>query len=198
MKKKLLFLLFILLLSFSLNSLDRYSVKVNDVFGTYESDWIVSPNEEPKGDQKVSNALECDIQGAISCYDDEYFRVDILLNNAITYNFTIFYAIKFIYAGNMEEWYTYYPLSKDFIYEKIENGKITETTDLTGVSSGDSCGVTSEGFDVYLIINKDKHFGGDKGKTYYLQTIFVSGFLDSKNKMHFADETIAIKLHYKR
>ncbi len=175
--------------------------EVSDVNDPYTaSDWVISPDDELATEVKVDNAPEVDIKGAISCFDKDYLRVDILLDNSITYDVKVWYAVKFEYS-DMVEYYTYYPVSKDFIYEKEVNGEVTETVDLT-TNNEDFCGVTSSGkkadSDVYLIINKDKHIAGDVGNKYYLTTSFYSGYVDTKGKMKIADTTKKVNLYFTR
>ena len=65
----------------------RNATQVDDVYEPYTADeWIVSPDEESSGDQDAAEAIETDIKGVIACYDDDYLRVDILLNNSITFD----------------------------------------------------------------------------------------------------------------
>jgi len=193
-------LLFVLPLIAYTKIQNRYSKEVNNVSRPYKADWLVSPEEEPAGDHKVSNAPECDIKGVLSCYDKDKLRVDILLNKPISYDFKIWYAIKFEYS-DMIEYYTYYPVSGDLVYEKEVEGEIVDTQSLKE-DEVDYAGVTDSGgeknIDVYIIIDKDKHIAGDKGKKYFLTTTFYSGFLDEKDKMHIADETPPVNLYFKR
>ncbi|MCL6590913.1 MAG: hypothetical protein K6U80_13295 [Firmicutes bacterium] len=201
-------LLVMLLLCFALpsfyagasGSAQRDATEVDDVFEPYTADnWIVSPDEEPTGDQEVNNAPECDIYGVIACYDDDYLRVDILLNNGISYELDTFYSVKFEYESTTE-YYTFYIDSEELVYEKENNGKITERKTLTGKNSRDTAGVTGAGSldaaDVYLIINKQDHIRGAKGKRYYLTCTFFSGFINESNKLRIADETIKMDIEF--
>lgn len=178
----------------------RYALKVADVTQGYDPDWIVSPYEEAKGDQSVSNAPECDIKGVIACYDSNQLRVDILLHNPVKRNVEVWYAVKFEYADNLNEYFTYYPGDDTFIYEKEKNGKITQTKKLDVSSDSDFAGVTSSGgvndTDIYIIIDKDEHIGGTSGKQYYLTSTFYSGYIDKKDQMQVADQTIAVDLYF--
>lgn len=175
--------------------------EVSNVYESYTaSDWVISPDDELVTQVKVGNAPECDIQGAIACFDKDYLRADILLQSPISFDVKVWYAVKFEYS-DMVEYYTFYPVSKDFIYEKEENGKVTETINLKD-NKEDSCGVTSSGTnqnsDVYLIISKEKHIAGDAGSRYYLTTSFYSGYIDNDGKMKIADMTKTIRLYFTR
>lgn len=179
----------------------RDADEVTNAFDPYTaSDWVISPDDDLVSETKVGNAPECDINGVISCYDADSLRVDILLKNSISYDVKVWYAVKFEYS-DMVEYYTYYPVSKDFIYEKEVDGEVVKTTSLKD-NEKDSCGVTSSGSkkdtDVYLIINKEKHIAGDVGKKYYLTTVFYSGYVDTKDKLKIADETMTVNLYFKR
>src|SRR4030042_4058376 len=172
----------------------RNATKVDDVFSPYTADeWIVSPEEEPTEDEDVSNAAECDIYGVIACYDDEYLRVDIILNNSISYDWLTVYAIKLEYSS-MSEYYTYHTDSDELIYEKEKKGKITETKVLTEEESNDFAGVSGSGYeeddDVYFIISKKNHISGEKGNRYYLTCRFYSGFINNDDELNIADQTI--------
>ncbi len=181
---------------------DKYADSVDDVNAAYSpSDWVISPDDELQSYTKVDNAPECDIKGVISCYDPSSLRVDIILQSPISYDVKVWYAMKFEYAGDYVEYYTFYPVSGDFIYEKEENGKVTKTEDLKG-DKVDFTGVTESGkikdSDVYLIINKEKHIGGEAGQTYYLTTSFYSGYIDVNDKMQFSDITKKVNLYFKK
>lgn len=179
----------------------RYATEVNDVTKPYSADeWIISPDDEPVGDQEVSNAPECDIQGVIACYDKEYLRIDILLSNPISYDFVVWYAVKFEYQ-DMSEYYTYYPLTKTLIYEKEVDGVVVDTQELSKVETQDWAGVTGssqDNADVYIIINKDSHMSGDIGKKYFLTTYVMAGYIDNQDKMQLADETIRVDMAFER
>ena len=91
---------------------------MDDVFKPYTPDeWIVSDTEEARGDQTTDQVLETDIKGVIACYDRDYLRVDILLNNSVTYKWQVFYAIKFEYT-DLIEYYTYYPDTEEMHLRK--------------------------------------------------------------------------------
>ena len=181
----------------------RSATVVSDVSDPYTADdWLISPSEEPAGDQRVSNALECDIKGAIACYDDKRLRVDIFLNNSITYKWDVFYSVRFEYDDGYVEYYTYYPVDKKMVFEAEDHGKITKRQTLDTTKSDDYAGVTSTGEmkddDVYLIIDKDKHIDGVKGKSYYFTTSFSSGYIDKNDTEHIADETIDVEMLFKK
>ena len=178
----------------------RYSFRVDDVYDAYSpDDWIISPKEEPVGDNKSSIVAECDIRGVISCYDANSLRVDILLENPISYKYRVFYAVEFEYDKNDKEYYTYYPDNGDFIYELEENGVITEKRELSR-EDGDYAAVTNSGdednTDVLIVTDKDSHISGEVGATYYLTTKFYAGYIDKKDKMFIADQTIPVKLFF--
>lgn len=180
----------------------RDATKVTDVFEPYTADeWIVSPDEEPAGDQEVDNAPECDIKGVIACYDKDYLRVDILLKNSITFKWDLCYRIKVEY-DTLVEYFTYYTASKKFVYDKERDGKIVTTKTLTKDNSKDSAGVTNSGDgkndDIYFIMNKNDHIGGKKGERYYLTTYFSACYIDKKGKLNVADETIPVKVEFER
>jgi len=200
-KKLLIIVLFclIFLVIFSGGKYEsRNSKKVNDVNKGYSVDeWVVSPEEEPQGDEQVNNAPECDIRGVISCYDDDQLRVDILLTHQVSYKFTVWYAIKFEYTDEIH-YYTYYPKEDKLFFEIVQNGEITKSEEL-GEDSKDYAGVTSSGDkesgSVYIIIDKDLHIGGDKGKRYYLTTTIFSG-VNNNNEMKVADEAMTVNLFF--
>ena len=178
----------------------RDATEVDDVFEPYTADdWIVSPDEESTGDEDVNNAEECDIRGVIACYDDDYIRVDILLENSITYDWAVWYAIKLEYEG-MNEYYTYYTDTEKLVYEKEKGGKIVKTKTLAKADSNDVAGVSDSGDgendDVYFIINKEDHIGGDEGKRYFLTCEFLSGYLSKTDKIVVADETIPVEMEF--
>src|SRR5208283_5143483 len=108
---------------------------------------------------KVDNAPELDIKSVISCYDKTSLRVDILLKHPIAYKIKVWYAIKIEY-NDLIEFYTYYPASRNLIYEQEKEGKVIKTENLKD-NNLDYTGVTSSGgvenTDVYIIINKDQH-----------------------------------------
>ena len=178
----------------------RSSTSVTDVFEPYTpEEMIVSTDEEPIKDQAVKNAPECDISSVISCYDNDYLRVDILLNKSISFKWDILYAIKLEY-DDMNEYFIYYTDSQKLVYEVEKNGMITKTKTLTADNSKDTAGVTNSGkmknSDVYFIIEKKAHIDGESGKKYYLTCKFLSGFIDKKGKIQIADETIPVDLEF--
>lgn len=207
MSKKLFIAGLIVILLLSLSNLAlasgapyRYATKVDDTYKPYEPDgWVISPDEEDKGDQTVSNAAECDIRGVISCYDEDYLRIDILLNNPISFKWDVFYAVKLEYT-DMNEYFTYYPADKELVYEKEKNGKIVETKTLTKNNSDDVAGVTNsdeaDNSDVYFILNKVNHVNGKKGDTYFLTCKFLSGYITGDNKQKTADTTSEVDLEF--
>ncbi len=180
----------------------RKATPVDDVFEPYTADnWIVSPDEEQEGDQISNEVLESDIRAAIACYDQDYLRVDILLYNSNSYQWDNFYAIEFEYDKNIYEYYTYYPDTNELVYTQEKNGQTIKRQLLDLNKSDDQAGVTSSGGEIkddniYFIINKNKHLTGEKGKTYYLTTKFIAGYVDVDKKLVIADETIDVNLHF--
>lgn len=179
----------------------RIADQVQDVTKPYQpSGWIISTVDESEGDQAVDNAPETDIRGVTACYDDAFIRVDMHLYNPIQYKLRLFYAVKIEYT-DMAEYFTYYPDSKEFVYEKEEDGKITETEQLESNEEGDQAGVTSSGDDddslVFLIFNKKDHVEGEAGKKYFISTKYFAGYVDKDDKMHIADETVVVDLQFK-
>jgi hypothetical protein len=179
----------------------RDSTPVDNAFAAYTSNgWIVSPDEEPVGDSRVSGEPEYDITGVISCYDSDYVRVDILLNQEISFHSAAFYGIRLEY-DDMNEYYTYETDTKKLIYRKEQNGKIVEAKDLTKEDAPlDTAGVTDSGDikngDVYFIINKKEHISGEKGKRYYLPCYFYSGYYNTKDEPQIADDTLDVDLEF--
>ncbi len=206
MKKRLIFLLSIVfflmtaVIIFAETPPHRDSTKVKDAFEPYTADdWVVSPDEEPAWSSDANNVLECDIKGVISCYDDNFLRVDILLVNGISYKWEVWYSVKFEYT-DMNEYYTYYTDSKKLIYEKEKEGKIAETRLIESTNSQDTAGVTDSGdikdSDVYFIIEKKDHISGEKGKRYYLTREFLSGYASKNNDLKTADSTIPVDVEF--
>lgn len=180
--------------------LHNYSTKVKDVFQPYTADeWIISPNDEPINDHKVSNAPECDIWGVISCYDENYIRMDILLNNSITFKWDVWYGVKLEFPDAIE-YYIYYINSKKLVYKEEKAGKITKTKTLTKDNSNDFAGITNSGdkanSDVYFILNKRDHIAGVKGKNYYLPCTFLSGYINEDAEEKIADQTVQVELNF--
>jgi hypothetical protein len=179
----------------------RQSFEVADVFQPYNPPaWIISPNEEPAGDQDVLYADECDIKGILSCYDENYLRVDIILNNSITFNWKTIYGVVLEYTTT-NEWYWFSTENKNFVYAKEEDGELFDIKTLNEVGAADRAGTTNSGeaqdSDIYFIINKNDHIGGVKGENYYLTCTFFSGYLTKENSVHIGDETMSVKLEFK-
>ncbi|NLY74678.1 MAG: hypothetical protein GX075_05180 [Firmicutes bacterium] len=175
----------------------RNATRVDDVFEPYIAmEWIVSPDEEPAKDHMVTNADECDIYGVISCYDRDYLRVDILLENEISFKWDIFYALKFEYT-TMNEYYFFFVDSGKLVYEKERGGKVVETKTLTKKTSKDLAGISNSGelnnSDVYFIIDKKDHIQGETGKRYFLTSVFYSGYITEDNNLKVADDTIKVE-----
>jgi hypothetical protein len=178
----------------------RNATEVSDVSQPYTADeWIVSSDEESIGDQTAPNATETDIRGVIACYDEDYLRIDILLENSVTFDWKTLYAIKVEY-DDMNEYYTYYTDSEKLVYEKEKGGKIVKTKTLVKGDSNDVAGVISSGEkdndDVYFIINKKDHIGGEKGKRYYLTCSFFAGYLTKSDKIQISDKTIPVDMEF--
>lgn len=204
MLKKGTFVLFtaLMLISFSftfaVENPRRNSTSVEDVFDPYSADnWIVSPDEETEGDEQSSNAPETDISSVISCYDDQYLRVDILLAHPVSFKQDTCFAVKFEYAGK-NEYYTYYPLSKKLVYEVEKNSSVSKTKVLTRSNSKNIAGICDSGDeknnDVYFFLDKSEHINGEKGKRYYLTTTCFSGFINTSDKLMISDKTITVDL----
>lgn len=175
-----------------------YATEVTDVFEPYTAEeWIVSPEDESTGDEKVDNAPECDISGVIACYDGDYLRFDILLNSGISYDWAVWYAVKLVY-DDMTEYFTYFTDTEKLVYEKVVNGEIVKSKVLAKNDSDDFAGVVDSGDgqddDVYFIINKAEHIGGEKGNLYFIPCSFLSGYVDADNKLHIADETMPVEM----
>ncbi len=178
----------------------RIAMEVDDVFEPYDADeWVIGPDEEEIDDQVAADLPETDIYGVIACYDEDYLRVDILLNSAVTFETSTFFCVKFEYEG-MNEYYTYYVDSEKLIFEKEKGGRIVENKVLSSKDGNDLAGVTDsadlENADVYFIINKESHIGGTKGKKYFLTCTFYSGYITTEDKLQISDETIDVDLQF--
>lgn len=178
----------------------RDALKVDDVNKSYSEGWIVLPEEEPVGDQTTKDVLETDIYGVASCYDEEYLRVDIELQNPVSFEWDSFYMVKFEYADSIA-YFTYYPYDEMLVFQREKNGQIvtTETMDLFE-ENDDNAWVSAVGdignVNVGFIIKKSKYFGGEKGKTYYLTSSFSAGYVGTNNKLVTTDQTITVLLHF--
>ncbi len=106
------------------------------------------------------------------------------------------------YAGGVEEYYYYDVYTQEMRYRKLDNGEIVDEYTMDQTDGTDYSFVTTYGGEsdmiVGLIIDKDKHFGGTKGKVYYLTCDFESGFTDKEGNLQVADYTPTIRLHYTR
>ena len=106
------------------------------------------------------------------------------------------------YAGGVEEYYYFDVNTKEMRYRKMDNGELIDEYVLTQDDGTDFSFVTTYGGEsdmiVGLIIDKDKHFGGTKGKVYYLTCDFESGFTDKEGNLQVADTTPTVRLHYTR
>lgn len=194
------FLFFVINMIHAQNIVHRTATYVYSTHDTYNPDqWIISPAEESNDYYNQYGLEECEITSVTACYDDEYFRVDIVLNSDVTYKWKTLYAIQVEYS-DMTEYYIYYTDDKQLIYVKEENGRIVKTEDLTFDNSKDIAGVTSWGdkqySDIYFIINKDLHIGGEKGERYYLTCSFYSGYIDVDGKTTTADVTIPVEIEF--
>lgn len=199
------FFAFVILLSVSniihaQNVVHRTATYVYNTHDTYNPEnWIISPTEE-SGDYYSQYGLEeCEINSVTACYDNEYLRVDIVLNSDVTYKWKTLYAIQVEYS-DMTEYYIYYTDDKQLIYVKEVDGRVVKTEDLTFENSKDIAGVTSWGerqhSDIYFIINKDLHIGGEEGKRYYLTCSFYSGYVDVDDKTTTADVTMPVEIEF--
>ena len=187
-------------ISHSQDNTPVYARNVSDVNEPYSDAWIINLSEEPAGDEAVDNAPECDIAGAMSCYDDDRLRVDIILNHPISWELDTWYGVEFWYS-NMTEYYIYFPTTEEFILLVMdEYDNIVDDYQLTNDLSGDFATVTSydgvEDKSVVIIIDKDKHMTGTKGELYYLETSVASGFFDMEGEFQIADETIYVDLYF--
>jgi hypothetical protein len=206
-KKKIGWIAFSLFLSLALLSFAestgqyrRQSTAVDDVFEPYTSEeWIISPDDEEIENPNTDGISEYDIDGVISCYDEDYLRFDILLYDSISYEYDSFYALKIDY-GTLTEFYTYYTLSGKLIYEKQKNGAITERKNLTGTDSDDCAGIASSGLypddDIYFILNKEDHIKGEKEKRYYVTLTCYSGYLKDEKSLQITDDTDAVDVEF--
>lgn len=182
----------------------RYSMGVNDVSETYDpKEWIVSEKEEPKNDHELKKYPETDIKGVISCYDEEYLRIDILLHNPVTGKYPTVYGIKLEYSDNYSEIYLYFADTKEFYIYYFENGELTDSeclsdkedaTDFVDLTSSSGKNNT----DVIFIINKSVHLTNKKGSSVYLTLTAATSLYDEKNdKFIPSDDTHSVDLYFK-
>ncbi len=219
--KKLFLLVFILCLIFPLESQYgnkpplRYAKEVNRVMAGYSgANWIVSPNEEARGDQKVSNARECDIRAVASVNDARRLRVDIYLHNPLTYRYKVYYAFKVIYKYGSYDTYIYFPTTKKFYFGKwSRDGRLLESRTLARDSYGDTCfitasyirGVRKPNTVIALVLDKDKHISKiGRGTKKYLSARFFTGFVKKGTEgkwtrgIRVADSTMDVRLGFVR
>ena len=187
---------------FSQDIEDRDSTEVSDVTEAYTPDqWLVSEDEEEKGDQQVSNAPECDIRAVMGCYDNDRLRIDILLWNPVSFKWLTYFAIKLEYDAGVSEYYAYNTDTKKIRYIKYDNGETVDDYYLDEDGEGLDMGFVTSSYgkkncSVGIIIDKEKHIGGKKGKRYYLTCEFESGFIDKKGNLKVADSTRSVNMYF--
>ena len=185
---------------FSVAQETRNAMKVDKVIEPYTPDeFSIYEDEEEQGDHLVSNAPECDIRSVMVCYDRERIRFDIILYSPITFNYKLWYGVVLEYKNNEKEYYAYFTDTKELHYIVEINDEIVKDTVLTS-EDGDFAAITSsydvENTLVAIVINKDKHIAGVKGKKYYLTSYFVSGFVDENDNIQKADDTITVNINF--
>ncbi len=178
----------------------RQSTAVDDVFEPYTAgEWIISPDEEEIENPYTDGIGEYDIDGVISCHDEDYLRFDILLYDSISFAYASFYALKIDY-GTLTEFFTYYTDSNQLVYEKQKNGAITERKSLTSSNSDDCAGIASSGTfpddDVYFILRKEDHINGEKGKRYYITLTCYSGYIKDEKSLQITDDTNTVDVEF--
>ena len=220
MRRAVLFFLFVFIISPLISQYGelpplRYAKEVMRVSKPYSgADWIVSPFEEGKGDQKVSNAYECDIRAIAAVNDARRLRIDIYLHNPVTYKWKVYYSFRITYKYGTSDTFIYFPTRKEFYYGRWDrNGNLVKSRLLKNEPQGDTCGVTDSFVSgrrrtntvVYLIIDKDKHFAKTgRGEKRWLTTRFSSGYIrkgagdDWIRNIREADTTMRVRLGYIR
>jgi len=183
----------------------RNSMEVKDVGNAYNpKEWIISEKEEPKNDHELKKYPETDIKGVISCYDENYLRVDILLHNPVTGKYPTVFAIRLEYSDDYSEVYLYFADTKEFYIYYFENGELTDSECLSDKEDAtDFAEITSSAgknnTDVIFIINKDVHLTNEKGSKIYLTLTAATSLYDedSEDKFIPSDETISVDLYFK-
>lgn len=176
----------------------RSALEVQDAFAPYTpGEWVVSPLEEPEGDvPSGTTPPESDINGVLSCFDGTHLRVDIILRFEVSSDKTVGFGVKLAFEGGVSEYFTCFPGLNRLYYVREALGEIKRSHRLTGDRYGDSGG--SYGRDVYILINKDAHMAGEKGKTYYVKAAFYSMTIDRTLTGRIEDRTIGVNLRYTR
>ncbi len=137
-------------------------------------------SEEEKGEHNVSNAPECDIAAVMSANDYSQLRVDIVLYNPIKYKLDTWFGVEFEYTNMIEDYY-YFPANDEFYYISMNlDGEVVDKKLLENNLDVDFAAVTSyngeDNRSVIIIIDKELHIEGEKGKIYFLKTKVASGF----------------------
>jgi hypothetical protein len=176
----------------------RSALEVQDAFAPYTpEEWIVSPLEEPEGDIPAGTTPpESDIRGVLSCFDGIHLRVDILLHHEVSSDKTVGFGVKLAFEGGVSEYLTYFPGLNRLYYVRETLGRIQKSHRLTGDRSSDSAGFS--GRDVYLLIEKNAHMAGEKGRSYRVGAVFYSMTLDRTLNGRLEDLTVAVNLRYTR
>jgi len=207
LKRRIIIFVFIIVcfLAFSKEKDIPYksSFKVNDVYD--ENDQrkfkVIKETQEIANDQEIKNLPESDIIGIASCFDKYRIRFDILIVKDISLKFNSWFSFELESREHTEK-YTYYILSGELEYQKIENGKVTEKKKLGLRNSKDWAGIIRSGKNklasVYLIIDKDVHFGGQRGTKYFLTSTFSTGYVDRTKKLKLSDRTLPIDIEFVR
>jgi hypothetical protein len=182
--------------------------EVANVGGRYTLKWVVSPNQEARGDQKVRNAPETDIRGVSAANDRRRLRIDISLHNPVNKRKKVFYAFKIRYKGGVEDWFAYIPHNNRFIQFTRKRGRITKRKVLRKRKGSDYVQVSSTRIGrkrirnnlISLFVDKDKHFSRKgRGRRKWVTATFYSGyFVRGSGKLKVADSTRTIRLSYRR
>jgi hypothetical protein len=176
----------------------RSAMEVDDAFAPYApQDWIVSPLEEPEGDAPAGTTPpELDIRGVLSCADASHLRVDIVLHREIASDRTAGFGVKLSYDGGVNEYFTYFTGLNRLYYVREAFGRIQKSHRLFGEGSSDNAGLA--GKNVYILIEKDAHMAGERGRPYRVGALFFSLTLDGGLIGHVEDRTIPVDLRYTR
>jgi hypothetical protein len=176
----------------------RSAAEVDDAFAPYTpQDWIVSPLEEPEGDAPAGTTPpECDIRGVLSCADASHLRVDIVLHREIAADRTAGFGVKLSYDEGVNEYFTYFTGLDRLYYVRETFGRIQKSHRLFGEGSSDNAGFA--GKNVYILIEKNAHMAGERGRPYRVRALFFSLTLDGDLTGHIEDCTIPVDLRYTR
>lgn len=180
----------------------RDALEVKSVLEPYDPEvWIVSEREEPKGDNQVKDAPECDIRGITACYDGEWLRFDIILHSPVTGKLPTVYGIKLEYSEGYVEYFICRPDAGELYFITEQDGE-TQSSELLDEDSesGDFAELTSYGGKanavVVIVINKDYHLGGDEGDRIYLTCSFETGKFDENDEVISADGTDIVDVYF--